>query len=54
MGVTGPYIANAYLEGVDFGNRLLAPILLVVVCEEHDILAHSLYIRIALHNFIVL
>ena len=32
----------------------MTTILLVVVGEEHDILAHSLHIRVALHNFVVL
>ena len=45
---------NSYLERVDFRHRLLATILLVAMCEEHDVLAHSFYIRIVLYNLIVL
>jgi len=52
--VADPYFANAYLERVHFGYRLLTAVLLVVVREEHDILPHSLHVRVVLHKFVVL
>ena len=47
-------MVNAYLERVDFRYRLLATIFLMLVREEHDIFAHSLHIRVARHNLVVL
>jgi hypothetical protein len=45
---------GTYLERVHFGHRLRATIFLVVVGEKHDILAHSIYIRILFHDLVVL
>ena len=49
-----PHVANTYLERVDFGYRLPAAILLVVVCEEYDVFAHPLHIGVGLYDFVVL
>lgn len=51
--IRDPNSTKTYLERVYFRDGLLTTILLVVVREEDNVLAHSLNIRVVLYEFVV-